>query len=306
MHRTRLLFSILAVFYISSADAHEVQSLTYTALQQGAGIVISDDRDRTHADTPFAVASVGKTMTAVAILRQVERGAIKLNAGALTYLPGNLPVRSLMKEVTVRHLLTMTSGLPDYYTDEFIHLALEHPEDVRTASDALKLMQGELLFPPGTAFDYSNTNYVLLGLMLEHVTKKSYSRVMTSEIFRPAGMTNTFVFGSRPLPLNFAIGHEDGDHVRDYYKGQGFGDGGVISTASDLERFYRTLFEEGSLLGAAMMDDFLTDTTGEGYGMGIEIEGDVVGHSGSDLGVSSDVRMNLETGVVTIELASES
>jgi D-alanyl-D-alanine carboxypeptidase len=73
---------------------------------------------------------------------------------------------------------------------------------------------------------------------------------MQREVFDVVGMPNAFVFGSQPLPASFPDGHENGDHIRDYYQFDGFGDGGVIATAPDVAKFYRALFIDRSLLPA--------------------------------------------------------
>ncbi|MCK0149001.1 beta-lactamase family protein [Marivita sp. S6314] len=285
--------------------AHDTQSVFYASASGHTEIDISGDT--TTKDTAFPLASIGKTMTAVAILRLVDGGLLSLDDPASDWVSGDIATGfGGLDGITIRHLLTMTSGLPEYYTQEYLNDALETPDQVQTASVALGYaMDTPPLFPPGTAFDYSNTNYVLLGLIAERATGKSYADLMAREVFDPAGMTSAFVFGSRRLPATVATGHEDGIHIRDYYEGPSFGDGGVIATAGDLARFYWALFVEKSLLGPDMRDALLTDPVGAGYGMGIDIDGDIVGHSGGDLGVSTDVRMNLETGAIAILLVGE-
>ena len=130
-------------------------------------------------------------------------------------------------------------------------------------------------------------------MIAEAASGLSYAAVMQREVFTPAGMTHSFVFGSRPLPDEFPQGHEAGVHERNYYQHLGFGDGGVISTANDLASFYRALFLEGSLLSPDRMEDFIYDDVGSGYGLGIGIADTGFGHSGGDLGFSSYVRICL-------------
>jgi CubicO group peptidase (beta-lactamase class C family) len=117
-------------------------------------------------------------------------------------------------------------------------------------------------------------------------------------------MADSFVFGARPLPPRFAEGHAERDLVRRFYSGNGLGDGGVISTAGDVARFYRALFVDRRLLSDASLTAMLRDPTGAGYGMGVEIEDGIAGHSGGDLGYSSDVRIDLQSGVVAVELVA--
>ena len=255
----------------------------------------------------FAIASIGKTMTAVAILQLVGRGVLAPDAPAAPWLPPDT-VDGLggLEGVSIRHLLTMTSGLPDYYDDDYLSDALDEPRTVRNPAIALTYAyRFPALFGPGEAFDYSNTNYVLLQLVLEAAARISMEDYFDRHIFGPARMRDSFVSGSRPLPARFMTGREGGEPVRDYYRYRGYGDGGVVSTAPDLARFYRMLFVERRLLPGAMTGAMLTQDGGHGYGAGIELDGRFVGHSGGDLGFSSDIRMDRASGTLAVILVAE-
>jgi D-alanyl-D-alanine carboxypeptidase len=299
----RLFFAVVLNCLPMSLWAHEVQSVRYADI--GGEVTIETTGDTT-ADTPFPIASVGKLYTAVAVLMLDAAEALDVDDAASDYLPGDI-VEGYggMRGVSLRHLLTMTAGLPDYYTDDYIEDALGDPDAVQRAPVALTYAMDEApLFEPGAAFDYSNTNYVMLGLVIEDVTGKSYAKALEDMIFAPLGLGQSFVFGSRPLPEGFPTGHEGRDHVRDYFEGSGFGDGGVITTAGELAAFYHAL-RDGVLLADPWLDMMMEDPLGEGYGMGIDMEGDIVGHSGGDLGFSSDVRMDITTGDIAIVLVGE-
>ncbi len=256
-----------------------------------------------HPDTHFAIASVGKTMTAVAVLRRVAGGDLRLDAPVTRWIGPDLAEGfDGLPGITLRHLLTMRSGLPDYYTDDYLDDVLDNPA-LQTPQTALSYAHGDaLLFGPGTRFDYCNTNYVLLGLILEAETGLSYPQVMQREVFDPARMTDSFVFGSRPLPASFA---DVPRAVRAYYQNAGFGDGGVIATAQDVARFYHALFRDQSLLPPAMLSVMTMDAGDAGYGMGIELDGPILGHSGGDLGFSSDVRLHRPSGTIAVMLVAE-
>ncbi|GGD29850.1 serine hydrolase domain-containing protein [Sinisalibacter lacisalsi] len=296
-------FAVLALLLPVLAHADEIASVQYLEADGTVSIAVEGGAS---PDTPFAIASIGKTMTAVAVLRLVADGKLTLDGGFTAHLPDEvLSGLPELSDVTLRHLLTMTSGLPDYLDDAYIEDALEDPGAVQNPLTALSYAYGETqLFPPGQGFDYSNTNYVLLGLILEEVTGATYAAAMDRLVIGPAGMTGSFVFGSAPLPDSIPNGHEDGKHYRAYYMSQGFGDGGVIASANDLARFYHALFLERSLLPRAMMREFLHDPHDEGYGMGIEVDDEIVGHSGGDLGFSSDVRLDLDSGALAIMLSA--
>ena len=257
--------------------------------------------------TPFAIASLGKTITSVAVLRLVDAGYIDLDEPARDYLPTDI-IRGLggLAGVSVRHLLTMTSGLPDYLSDDYIAEVMSDPDAFQDPHAALSFAYGEpVRFRPGADFEYSNTNFVLAGIIAARATGRSYASIIDTEDFRPAGMLGAFVYGSRALPVNFPSGHEGGRKYRDYYENAGFGDGGLIASAQDVANFYRALFADGVLLSPAMMAELMHDPVGDGYGMGLDIDGEIVGHSGGDLGFSSDVRFNTETGMLAVILIAQ-
>lgn len=260
------------------------------------------------AQTQFTLASVGKTMTSVAFLRMVDFEGMSLDDPASDWLSADI-TNGLggLDGVTLRHLLTMTSGLPDYLTDDYIRAALADPDNVQRANTAISYAFFEdMLFRPGQDFDYSNTNYVLLGLIMEGAAGNTYSDLMRQLVFDPLDMDDTFAFGSRDLPDRFPNGHEDREHIRSYYQSDGFGDGGIISNAPDLARFYRALLIERRLLSTQLMRELEHDPLGVGYGMGIEMDDGIYGHSGGDLGFSTDVRMDLSSGDLAIVLIAQS
>lgn len=257
-------------------------------------------------DTPFAIASVGKLFTSVAMLRLVEDGLLELDAPVANWLEDDVVAGfDGMNGITLRHLATMTSGLPDYYNSDFIDAAMDLPVADRTPAFAVSFaFDDDILFTAGTEFDYSNTNYVLIGMVMEDATGLPYADVIQQQVIDPLGMTGSFVFGSRPLPDNFTGGHEDGSHIRSYYTTQGYGDGGMISTTSDLALLYAALRND-ELLSAQSLQTLRTDPVGAGYAMGLVIDGDYVGHTGGDLGFSSNVVMDTRTGRIAIELIGE-
>jgi CubicO group peptidase (beta-lactamase class C family) len=136
------------------------------------------------ADTVFRIGSVTKQFTAVAILQLVERGELKLTDDVRTYVP-EFPAKS--RTVTIEHLLTHTSGIPSY-TDaaNWIELGakrMTHAQMLALFADA------PLGFDPGTRWEYSNSNYYLLGMVIEKVTGKPYAEVIRDRVLAPAGMT---------------------------------------------------------------------------------------------------------------------
>ncbi|MEL7256096.1 MAG: serine hydrolase domain-containing protein [Pseudomonadota bacterium] len=300
----KTIIVILALAFPTLALGDEVASVRYQSFN---GLSTIETTGGATSSTPFAIASVGKTMTSVALLRLVDRGLLGLDDPVRQHLPADVTDGlGGLKGITLRHLLTMTSGLPDYFTDDFMEAALDHPQTIRTPKAAVTFaFHQRPLFSAGTDFDYSNTNYVLAGMIAEKVTEQSYATLIEAEVFGPAGMSDAVVFGHAPLPQDFPSGHEDGEEVRAYYQNTGFGDGGVLASAQDLENFYRAVFLDRSLLSDTMMSELLRDPLGVGYGMGIEVDDQTVGHSGGDLGFSSDIRFHPESGWLALLLIAK-
>jgi D-alanyl-D-alanine carboxypeptidase len=304
MRRAILLFVLLLGLVparLASADPYIQLSMT------ADGAMTYTAADGVGPDTPFAIASVGKLMTAVAVLRLVERGILDLDDRVAEVLPADLSdLLAPFEDRNLSHLLTMTSGLPDYYDDAWFEAALAEGGAAQNAASVLRAIADEPeLFAAGDRFDYSNTNYVLLGAVLEEATGESYAEVLQSEVFDRAGMTDSFVFGSRPLPPTFAEGHDDRASVRRFYSGHGLGDGGVIASSRDVARFYRALFVTRQLLTDGMLRVMLRDPAGHGYGMGVEVEDGIAGHSGGDFGYASDVRIDLESHEIAVEMIAD-
>lgn len=300
-------FLVALVVSVSSgaALADEAPELRY--LELDGRLQIDFAKGGATQKTPFALASVGKAMTSVAVLRLVEDGLLSLDDPAHRYLSGDI-VRGFdgLQGITVRHLLTMTSGLPDYFDDAYFEAAVDDPGTVQQPDVAVSFAYDlDAEFTPGDAFSYSNTNYVLLGLILEEVTQLSYGDVLKAEVFEPAGMTYAFVFGTQTLPDDFPLLQAGFPHYRAYYEGQGFGDGGIIASAQDLSRFYRATFYDRTLLSEPMLREMLSDPTGEGYGMGIGFEEGWVGHAGSDFHTLTNVVMDTESGDLAIHLSAD-
>lgn len=301
------MYRYLAVLCIfgTSVTAHPTASVYYTVVENRVTI---DATGGATKDTPFAIASIGKMFTSVAVLKAQEAGLLKVDDLARVYLPVEI-VENLggLDDVTLRHLLTMTSGIAGYYDEAFLSDALEDPDSVATPDQAVSYAYGkEPLFAPGRGFDYSNTNYLLLGMILEKVFGASYAQILDHQVLSPAGMTHSFVFGPRPLPSTFPKGHDGWQHVRDYYTGTGFGDGGVIASAADLHLFFEALLVEKTLLSPGSLAQMITPPDGSRYAFGIIDDDPVLWHNGGDVGFSSLAGVNPDTGDIAIALSAKS
>ncbi|MDF2770522.1 MAG: Beta-lactamase [Geminicoccaceae bacterium] len=150
-------------------------------------------------ETIFQSGSLGKMFTSALIMLLVEDGKLELDRSIVTYLP-NAP--EPFKAITVRHLLTHTSGIPDY-TDELIDFQKNYSEDELTAA-AFKL---KLEFPPGSRWNYSNTGYVLLGIIAGKAGGKFYGDQLRERLFTPVGMTTARVISEEDIIPNRAAGY---------------------------------------------------------------------------------------------------
>jgi D-alanyl-D-alanine carboxypeptidase len=269
-------------------------------------------------ESRFLIASISKLFLAVAFLQQQERGVLGIDDPVTKWLPADVTrAFGTLDGVTIAHLLSMTSGIPDYLSDDFNDTAREM---VRAGLSGRKILLYALegaaraprLFEPGKAFDYSNTNYLLAQLILERATGKAMHEVLRADVFNPAGLENTSVLGFGGGEL--VVGYEDMGEglvpVDSYHAGVGFGDGGLVATAEDVARFYQVLFEERGLLTERSLERLLFDPVHAGYGLGVEVDrlSDgtvVVGHSGEHIGFTSDVRHVLGEDITAVILVAE-
>ena len=152
------------------------------------------------AQTVFQSGSVGKQFTSAAIMLLVEDGKIALTDSITKFFP-NAP--ATWRGITVRHLLSHTSGIPDYTTD-----AMDYRRDY--TEDELAQMAFGLTpeFPPGSRWNYSNTGYVLLGIIIHKVSGQFYGDVLRERIFEPLGMRTARVISEADIVPNRAAGYE--------------------------------------------------------------------------------------------------
>jgi D-alanyl-D-alanine carboxypeptidase len=218
-------------------------------------------------DMRHRVGSITKTFTAVAVMQQVEQGRVRLDAPIGDYLPQLVPGERGRK-ITVRMLLNHTSGIPDYIPYAFPSMQTRSPESLddnrfRRFTPA-ELMEMGLAAPPaaepgGPTGVYSNTNYRLLGELLERVTGTTAEKYITRNVIERAGLRHTgFPAGPRikgPHPRMYEALHGLIDPPRDYsvYDMSWVGTGaGLVSTMEDLNRFYGRLLA-GKLVGESSL-----------------------------------------------------
>ncbi|GGN94610.1 serine hydrolase [Actinoplanes lobatus] len=226
----------------------------------------------------FRVGSITKTFVATVILQLAAEKRLRLDDTLQRWLPGAIPNGA---RITIRQLLQHTSGVFDY--TEVLFATLDdvlraryrtfRPEELVALAAARPPV-----FEPGTSWSYSNTNYVLLGLIIQKITKHAYARAVGNRILRPLRLHGTEVPGTdATIDGPHAHGYEpieqDGEIVpldfTDLNPSMAYAAGEIVSTTADLNRFYRALLG-GRLLRPAQLTEMLGNPAGEiGYGLGI-------------------------------------
>ncbi len=245
------------------------------------------------ADHQFKIASITKTFTATLILQLMEEGRLGLNDPIAEHLDdaviqadrlhvfGGVPYG---RRITVRHLLSHTSGIADYMEDpRFIPGVLADPQAGYTPERILaRYYEYETnlhaAFPPGGGFNYSDVNFVLLAMMVERVTGDAYAHQLRVRIFDPLGLENSYLEhyeaprGNRPLAHAYFSTLDLATEVNTSFD---WGGGGIVSTCEDLNAFFRAL-QRGKLFQRAATLHMMLDAAEEGrggtdyaYGLGI-------------------------------------
>lgn len=183
-------------------------------------------------DTLYQIASLSKSFTAVAIMQLAEKQLLSVDDPISKYVP-DIPYR---ESITIGHLLSHSSGIPDYLQPKFgfDYSQAWEPNDIfNVVSDA------KLEFTPGESFKYSNTGYVLLGLIIEKASGQPYAEYIEEHIFNPSGMMNSMF--SVPNGISAAKGHVDGKQGPAMHNSAAYAAGNIISTAEDLALFDKAL-----------------------------------------------------------------
>lgn len=240
-------------------------------------------------DTRFATASAGKAFVAVGVMQLVERGLLTLNTrlGDLV----DFELHDSWRNVSVRQLLSHTSGVPDYFDedvmDDYAELWVDFPNyRIRSSRDLLPLFANKpASFPAGERFQYNNSGYVLLGLVIESVTGMIFDDYLAQAVFAPAGMTRTGYYELDRLPQGCAYNYiqdSDGHWYTNIYSVdvKGTGAGGAFTTVIDVASFWAAL-NSGVLVSRETRDlmwsvharsSSETESDSEAYGLGFWLD----------------------------------
>ena len=258
-------------------------------------------------DSMFAIGSITKSFTAIAVMQLVDAGRIDADAAIGDLLP---QAPAAWRAARVVHLLAHTSGIPDFVDNPCAH-ASGRPY---TAADALAEAACEPLeFAPGERFAYSNTNYLLLGLLVEHVTGGSLDAFFARHVYPAFGMTHTRMSDAAALIPGRVAGYfwtERGyTNVAPFEPAGEFASGGLLSSARDMAQFLVAL-RARPLLAATQWDAMWRPAPvregGMPYGLGFGLtpfeEHARVGHNGAAPGFASSFSWfpELDVGVVVL------
>jgi CubicO group peptidase (beta-lactamase class C family) len=200
-------------------------------------------------DTRFAIASGMKSVTALAVVGQIEDGRLGLGTAARSLLGDDLPL--IDDQVTVEQLLAHRSGIGDYFEEEGAGEITDYllPVPVHTLAeteDYLTVLDGfPMKFAPGERFSYCNGGYVVLALLAERASGVPFRELVEQRVCRPAGMTDTAFLRSDELPERTALGYLNADGLRTnvlHLPVRGSGDGGIYTTAADVQQLWTSLF----------------------------------------------------------------
>lgn len=320
-HARGALDALVADHVFPAALAHV--DLTDATYDVTAGVGDLASGAEVPVDGQVRIASNTKTFTATVVLQLVGEGSVALDEPVETYLPGLLRGEGIDgAAITVRQLLQHTAGLPNYTQ----HLGFEDPFALRdTYLPARELLDIALEHPapfaPGERWEYSNTNYTVLGLLIEEVTGRPYAEQVTERIIEPLGLEHTYVPlpGERELREDHPRGyHPDADgeltDITEIDPSWAGAAGEVVSTPSELTAFFEALVG-GELLEPAQLTEMQrtvempAEWPGDGYGLGLSLDVlscgvELWGHGGDIFGYSTRGGATVDGAGVTLAVTA--
>jgi|GEM_PF-243267 D-alanyl-D-alanine carboxypeptidase len=261
------------------------------------------------------IASITKFMLGVSAMRLQEKGLLSLDDPISKYIPKDKldKISNGNEPLTVRNLMNHTTGIYDVIDDQGFYLqVLNDPAKHWTTDDLLKYVYNKpalFAFNPADTAGYSNTNYILLKLVVEAASGKSSSKILHEELIDPLGLSDTYSFYDDPLPDGkIAQGYYDLynngnlENLTNWNTGSGNGYGGVYSTVWDMYQFIDALFVQKTLLTQTSLDEMLVfhHTIESRKQLGVSCFKDFIdigdptkdyawGHRGRDLSYSADL-----------------
>ena len=295
-----------------------------TIFSDSYGFSNIEKEEKFNDKSQFPIASITKTFTSTAILQLKQKGKLKIEDPVQKYLL-DFPYPN----ITIRQLISNTSGLAQYY-NLFDATMKEQPDKTISNQDLIPAFirfKTPLSFLPGSRWEYNNVNFCLAALIIEKISGISYAEYLQKNIFGPAKMENTFVPNERKIkkpnqvelysyPNFYSTNLVDTKKLEEPFlidaKSNFYGNGGIVSTAADLQKYQNALFTN-KIIGKKELEEALTETTlNDGkkvtyvlegkemsYGLGWamytdESNGKIIFHDGSISGLSSILIYNLQ------------
>jgi CubicO group peptidase (beta-lactamase class C family) len=257
--------------------------------------------------TPFFTGSTGKSFTALAIMQLVEAGKIKLDVPVQTYLPWfQVADANASKMITVRQLLNQVSGLPQSIGQT--QLANTDLSDSAIENNVRELANIELVAPPGERYEYSNANYVTLGMIIQAVSGQSYETYIGGHIFQPLDMQNSFTSKTEAQADGLAVGYQKWFGVSIASPNLPFTRGSLPAgylnlSAEDFGHYLIAQLNKGSFQGVSVLSpagiatlhhpDVQMPGSTDFYAMGWEVQHfqnvEVIRHNGAVPGYTTDM-----------------
>jgi len=263
-------------------------------------------------DMRYSIGSISKQFTATAILLLQEEGKLSIDDPVGKYIPG----LTRGNDVTIREILSHTSGYQDYWPEDYVMTTMMHPETADQIIDTWG--KKPLDFEPGTQWQYSNTNFVIAGRIVEVVSGEPYWNFLTEHIFRPLGMTSVWNSDMKKLTPPDATPyyrHALGPLRVAPNEGLGwmFAAGELAMTPHDLALWDESLIARSILKQASYKEMFtevkLKDGEGTHYGLGVEVRDRdghrSIEHSGEVSGFVSDNEVLIDDGAAVVVLTNQ-
>ncbi|MEO1517857.1 MAG: serine hydrolase domain-containing protein [Bacteroidota bacterium] len=281
---------------------------------KAAGHSCKDQNILFSEQTLTRIASISKSMTAIAIMQLVEKGKLQLDVNIQTYLP-NFPKKE-KGEITIRQLLSHTSGMSAYDGKKEV----QNEKHFDSLDDAMAIfINRPLLFEPGSAYAYTTYGYVILGKIIEQVSAMSYEQYMQKNIWDVVGMKQTGIEKMGVTYDNKSCLYQKGKRKTKKSKQNDLSNrvpgGGIYSSLQDLIKFGQAVLD-GKLLADSSLQMMLQSqpVTYEGnqYGLGWRFYGPkgqelmVVGHDGGQTGCTSQLLMVPESKIIVVVLSNTS
>ncbi len=286
-----------------------------------SGLANLADETPMPSDGAFRIGSITKMFTATVIMQLVEDDVLTLDDTVAEWLPEVADQLPYGDEITIYQLLSHTSGLfnivehESYYTDIFTEMVVNEDTGIvtldcvqRDPNDTLAryVYGNDALFEPGAQWYYSNTNYTLLGMIIEEAMTMPLTEAYHTNIYAPLGMESTFMDCYEDAVVDIVHGYsgfgETMSDVTELHESVGWAAGGLVPTASDLVIFASSLFSGDLFDNAETLVAMTTPAPNSPYGLGLFISEDYIGHPGGIAGFRSALNYSSELNMVVVML----